>query len=60
VVGIEPEGVDVQPPDFLRLTGAYGYPYRLIEDPTALRRALPQLGAHRQIVVPELRAEAYD
>lgn len=57
--GITPEGVDVRPPDFSHLARAYGYPYRLIEDPASLEQALREFGSRRQIVVLELRADAF-
>jgi acetolactate synthase I/II/III large subunit len=58
--GIAPTGVDVRPPDFRRLAQAYGYAYRLIGNPAALGRALKAFGTQRQVVVLELRAEAFE
>jgi thiamine pyrophosphate-dependent acetolactate synthase large subunit-like protein len=57
--GIAPEGVDVRPPDFAHLARAYGYAHRLIEDPAALERALRDFGKSRQVVILEVRAEAF-
>jgi acetolactate synthase-1/2/3 large subunit len=58
--GITPVGVDVRPPDFQHLARAYGYAYRLIEAPEELDRALREFGASRQIMVLEVRAEAFE
>ncbi len=55
-VGIEPEGVDVQPPDFSYVAKAYGYPYRKIATRSALVAALKDFGSRRQIVVLEIAA----
>jgi acetolactate synthase-1/2/3 large subunit len=38
--GIEPEGVDVRPPDFRHLAAAYGYAHRAITSRSALAAAL--------------------
>jgi acetolactate synthase-1/2/3 large subunit len=56
-VGIRPEGVDVQPPDFALLAAAYGYAHRLIETAEALGDALRDFGRRRQIIVLELAAD---
>ena len=56
-VGIRPEGVDVQPPDFALLAAAYGYAHRLIESAEALGDALREFGRRRQIIVLELAAD---
>jgi acetolactate synthase I/II/III large subunit len=56
-VGIRPEGVDVQPPDFALLAAAYGYAHRLIETAEALGDALREFGRRRQIIVLELAAD---
>jgi acetolactate synthase I/II/III large subunit len=56
-VGIRPEGVDVQPPDFALLAAAYGYTHRLIETAESLGDALRAFGRRRQIVVLELAAD---
>jgi acetolactate synthase I/II/III large subunit len=58
--GIAPEGVDVRPPEFAPLARAYGYAHRLIEDASALERALKDFGARRQVVLLEIRAEAFE
>jgi acetolactate synthase I/II/III large subunit len=54
--GIEPEGVDVAPPDFEHLARAYGYAYRRIGDAGALEAALREFGSRRQIVILEIAA----
>lgn len=59
-VGIEPEGVDVRPPEFADLARAYGYRHVLIDSVAALERALKDFGARRQVVVLEVRAEAFE
>ena len=56
-VGIRPEGVDVQPPDFALLAAAYGYAHRLIETPEALADALRDFGRRRQVIVLEIAAD---
>jgi acetolactate synthase-1/2/3 large subunit len=56
-VGIHPEGVDVQPPDFALLAAAYGYTHRLIETAEALGDALRDFGRRRQILVLEIAAD---
>ncbi|MFI4866568.1 MAG: 5-guanidino-2-oxopentanoate decarboxylase [Steroidobacterales bacterium] len=56
-VGIRPQGVDVQPPDFALLAAAYGYAHRLIETAEALGDALREFGRRRQIIVLELAAD---
>ncbi|HXQ64110.1 MAG TPA: 5-guanidino-2-oxopentanoate decarboxylase [Steroidobacteraceae bacterium] len=58
--GIAPEGVDVRPPEFAHLARAYGYGHRMIEDPAALERALKEFGRRRQVVLLEIRAEAFE
>ncbi|HUO81130.1 MAG TPA: 5-guanidino-2-oxopentanoate decarboxylase [Steroidobacteraceae bacterium] len=59
-VGIEPEGVDVRPPEFADIARAYGYGHRLIDSVAALERALKEFGARRQVVMLEVRAEAFE
>jgi acetolactate synthase-1/2/3 large subunit len=59
-VGIEPEGVDVRPPDFAALAQAYGYRHRLVDSLASLAEALADFGARRQVVVLEVRAEAFE
>jgi acetolactate synthase-1/2/3 large subunit len=56
-VGIRPQAVDVQPPDFALLAAAYGYAHRLIETAEALGDALREFGRRRQIIVLELAAD---
>jgi acetolactate synthase-1/2/3 large subunit len=56
-LGIRPEGVDVQPPDFALLAAAYGYAHRLIETPEALGEALRDFGRRRQVIVLEIAAD---
>ena len=59
-VGIEPEGVDVRPPEFGALARAYGYEHRVIDGIEALERALGDFAARRQVVMLEVRAEAFE
>ena len=56
-VGIHPEGVAVQPPDFALLAAAYGYRHRLIETAEALGDALRDFGRRRQVVMLEIAAD---
>ena len=58
-VGIEPEGVDVRPPDFGLLAQAYGYAHRLIDSIESLERGLKGFAARRQVAVLEVQAEAF-
>ena len=57
--GIEPEGVDVQPPDFSHLAQAYRIPYERIATREALAAALKRFGAGRQAVMLEIFAEDF-
>jgi acetolactate synthase I/II/III large subunit len=59
-VGIEPEGVDVRPPEFAALARAYGYGHRLIDSLATLESALREFAARRQVVMLEIRAEAFE
>jgi acetolactate synthase I/II/III large subunit len=59
-VDIDPVGVDVQPPDFSHIAHAYGYAHQLIDSTEALQRALQDFGARRQVVVLEVRGEAFE
>jgi acetolactate synthase-1/2/3 large subunit len=59
-VDIEPEGVDVRPPDFEHLARAYGYGYRLIEDLESLERVLREFVSRRQVLVLEIHAEGFE
>lgn len=59
-VGIEPEGVDVRPPDFSHLSAAYGYAYQAVEDEAQFSAALVAFAAKRQVVVIEIRAESFE
>ncbi len=59
-VGIEPEGVDVQPPDFAHLARAYGYPHRVIETLPALEAALREFALRRQVVLLEVRGASFE
>jgi acetolactate synthase I/II/III large subunit len=54
--GIEPEGVDVRPPDFRHIAAAYGYAHRAITTRAALAPALRELGDHRQVMILEIVA----
>jgi acetolactate synthase-1/2/3 large subunit len=58
-VGIEPEGVDVRPPDFAHIAAAYGYPHRKITSRGALEEALREFGRRRQVVVLEIAADDF-
>lgn len=58
-VGIEPEGVDVRPPEFEHIARAYGYAHRKITSRDALAAALRELGSRRQIMVLEIEAERF-
>jgi acetolactate synthase-1/2/3 large subunit len=58
-VGIEPEGVDVRPPDFAHIARAYGYPHRKITSRDALRTALKEFADRRQIVILEIPADEF-
>jgi acetolactate synthase I/II/III large subunit len=55
-VGIEPEGVDVRPPDFAHIARAYDYPHRKITSRDALATALKEFGSRRQSVILEISA----
>jgi acetolactate synthase-1/2/3 large subunit len=59
-VGIDPVGVDVQPPDFALLARAYGYAHTLVDSNAALERVLRDFGSRRQVAVIEVRAEAFE
>lgn len=59
-VDIEPEGVDVGPPEFEPLARAYGYDYRRVDSLESLEAALREFGSKRQVVVIEVRAEAFE
>jgi acetolactate synthase-1/2/3 large subunit len=59
-VDIEPEGVDVSPPDFALLAAAYGYRHCRIDSIEALERALSAFGSTRQVMMLEIVAEAFE
>ncbi len=59
-VDIEPEGVDVLPPEFADIARAYGYGHRLIDSIESLERALKEFGARRQVLVLEVRGEVFE
>ncbi len=59
-VDIDPVGVDVSPPDFAHLARAYGYAHQMIDSLDSLRRSLKDFGARRQVVVLEVRGEAFE
>jgi acetolactate synthase-1/2/3 large subunit len=59
-VGIEPEGVDVLPPDFDLLAQAYGYRYRRVDSLATLEQAMRDFAARRQVVVLEVQADAFE
>lgn len=58
-VGIEPEGVDVRPPDFAHIARAYGHPHRRITSPESLRKALREFASRRRAVVLEISADEF-
>jgi acetolactate synthase I/II/III large subunit len=58
-VGIEPEGVDVRPPDFANIARSYGYPHRKIASRDALGSALREFGSRRQIMILEIPADEF-
>jgi thiamine pyrophosphate-dependent acetolactate synthase large subunit-like protein len=59
-VGIEPEGVDVRPPDLVALAAAYGYGHRAIDSLESLERALREFATRRQVLMLEVRADAFE
>ncbi len=59
-VGIEPEGVDVRPPEFAAIASAYGYAHRVVADIEALESALRQFAAQRQVLMIEVLAAAFE
>jgi acetolactate synthase-1/2/3 large subunit len=58
--GIEPSGVEMVPPDFALLARAYGYAHRRIGSLTALRKACRSFAKRRQVVMFEIKAEAFE
>jgi acetolactate synthase I/II/III large subunit len=58
-VGIEPEGVDVRPPDFADIARAYGYSHRTITSREALETALGDFGRRRQVMILEIPADEF-
>jgi len=58
-VGIEPEGVDVRPPDFAHISRAYGYSHRKVGSRGALTAALSDFGSRRQVVILEITASEF-
>jgi acetolactate synthase-1/2/3 large subunit len=59
-VDIEPEGVDVRPPEFAAIARAYGYAHERIDSTASLERALRAFGARRQVVLLEVDAHAFE
>ncbi len=59
-VDIDPVGVDVQPPDFSHLAHAYGYAHKAVDSLESLERALREFSARRQVVMIEVRGEAFE
>ncbi|HEY3783841.1 MAG TPA: 5-guanidino-2-oxopentanoate decarboxylase [Steroidobacteraceae bacterium] len=57
--GIEPEGVEVRPPDFAHLARAFGHPHRRITSRESLRKALQEFASRRRVVVLEIPAEEF-
>ena len=58
--GMTPVGVDVRPPDFAHLARAYGYGHGHIDNIESLQRALQEFAARRQVMILEVRAEAFE
>jgi acetolactate synthase-1/2/3 large subunit len=59
-VDIEPEGVDVQPPDFALLARAYGYAHKNIDSLESLQYALRDFALRRQVVMLEVEAARFE
>ena len=59
-VDIDPVGVDVRPPDFSHLARAYGYAHQEIDSLESLERSLRDFASRRQVVMLEVRAEAFE
>ena len=59
-VDIEPEGVDIRPPDFEQLAAAYGYEHCVVEDLAGLTAAMQAFGEERQVLVVEVRAAVFE
>ena len=59
-VDIDPVGVDVRPPDFSHLARAYGYAHREVDSLESLERALRDFADRRQVVMLEVKAEAFE
>ena len=58
--GMTPVGVDVRPPDFTHLAWAYGYAHRCIDSIDSLQRSVQEFAARRQVMILEVRAEAFE
>lgn len=58
--GIEPEGVDVKPPDFSLIARAYGLNYRRVASCDTLANALQVFGSSRQSLVIEIFADEFN
>jgi acetolactate synthase-1/2/3 large subunit len=59
-VGIEPEGVDVRPPDFALLARAYDYAHKKIDSLESLQDALRDFALRRQVVMLEVEASRFE
>jgi acetolactate synthase-1/2/3 large subunit len=59
-VDIEPEGVEVRPPDFEHLAKAYGYAYCRIDSIEALAVVLLEFASRRQVMMLEIDARAFE
>ncbi len=59
-VDIEPEGVDVRPPDFALLARAYGYAHMKIDSLESLQAALRDFALRRQVVMLEVEAARFE
>jgi acetolactate synthase-1/2/3 large subunit len=59
-VDIEPEGVDIRPPNFEPIAQAYGYGYRQVDSLVSLERTLSDFGTRRQVLLIEINAKAFE
>jgi thiamine pyrophosphate-dependent acetolactate synthase large subunit-like protein len=59
-VDIEPEGVDIRPPNFALLAAAYGYTHHHVSDLDGLKTVLGDFASKRQVMVIEVSAESFE
>jgi acetolactate synthase-1/2/3 large subunit len=57
--GVKPQAVDLAPPLFGALAGAYGLAHRLVRDRLGLAESLRQFGATRTPLIIEIDADAF-